>query len=250
MKRFNTSVALLVCVVAALSGAAENKAEIKKAETEKGEKKPWVIEGWGTAIDPDGDCKIEEDKGILTITVPGTLHDLFPPNSVVNAPRVMKEVEGDFSAQVKVVGSFDPGNEPVKGFDRAFHSAGLLVWQDEKNYTRYERGEIIWQHNGLHLYYAPLCQLRLDGKYTELMPAQKMYRKPVFKDSTVYLRLDRKGDVMTPYLSKDGKDWKKGAEFKAFSGKKVQVGIAALNTSSREFKVFFEHFKVTTPEKP
>ncbi len=34
------------------------------------------IPGWGTAVDPDGDCRFELKNSTLTITAPGPAHDL------------------------------------------------------------------------------------------------------------------------------------------------------------------------------
>lgn len=65
-------------------------------------------QGWGSVTNSDGDCTFKADKGKLTITVPGNLHDLHP-NRGMNAPRVLQEVEGDFTATVKVTCALTPG---------------------------------------------------------------------------------------------------------------------------------------------
>src|SRR5688572_10707864 len=60
--------------------------------------KPQTIDGWGTVVDPDGDCRFAESNGKLTITVPGTYHDLTHSEGrdQLNSPRVIQEVKGDF----------------------------------------------------------------------------------------------------------------------------------------------------------
>ena len=68
------------------------------------------LKGWGQAIDPDKDCKFQAEKGGLTIVVPGKDHDLGIERGVMNAPRVLRPVEGDFIVQVKVSGKFEPGD--------------------------------------------------------------------------------------------------------------------------------------------
>src|SRR5947209_9057939 len=68
-----------------------------------------VLRGWGTAIDPDGDCKFTVAKDALTITVPGTDHALCIEQNRMNAPRVLRSVEGDFICQVKVSGKYPTG---------------------------------------------------------------------------------------------------------------------------------------------
>src|SRR5690348_634445 len=68
------------------------------------DKKPQTMKGWGTVVDPDGDCPITEENGKLTIKVPGTYHDLTHSEGrdQLNSPRVLQEAKGDFVAQVKV----------------------------------------------------------------------------------------------------------------------------------------------------
>jgi hypothetical protein len=51
------------------------------------EKKAQTIKGWGTVIDPDRDCKVQEMEGKVTITVPVTHHDLTYVN--VHRSRVL-----------------------------------------------------------------------------------------------------------------------------------------------------------------
>src|SRR5262249_59238105 len=102
------------------------------------EKKPKTIKGWGEVSDPAGDCKVSEEKGKLTLTIPGTLHDLNPDHNM-KAPRVLQEVEGDFRLQVQVE-AFPQPEANTSSFDKfSFVSGGLVVWQDEKNYIRAER---------------------------------------------------------------------------------------------------------------
>ena len=55
--------------------------------------------GWGQATDPDGDCTIRQADETVTIQIPATAHDLSIELNRINAPRVMKEVEGDFRAK-------------------------------------------------------------------------------------------------------------------------------------------------------
>ena len=66
---------------------------------------PQTLKGWGGAVDPKGDCRIGLDGEKLTIAVPGTKHDLSAEASDMNAPRVLREIEGDFIVQLKVSGN-------------------------------------------------------------------------------------------------------------------------------------------------
>ena len=54
---------------------------------------------YGTPVDPLKDCKFTLDGGKLTVTAGKGDHDLSVQNKEMNAPRVLKEIEGDFEAE-------------------------------------------------------------------------------------------------------------------------------------------------------
>lgn len=216
---------------------------IHAAEPAKPKSEPRAIEGWGTVLDQDGDCKVTGDSKQVSFTIPGTIHDLFPPNSLMNAPRILQPVKGDFSVQVKVTADFDPGKVPTKGFNRAFHAGGLLIWINERNYIRMERSELVFQADGRRLYFSPSLQMCLAGTYYEDL-GPRAASTPFFTEPSTFLRIDRKGDAMTAYFSPDGKQWQPVKAFNAFTDETLQVGICAINTSSKEFKVTFEGLKI------
>jgi len=60
------------------------------------DRNPRILKGWGEADDPDGDCKITLRDSEVTISVPGTLHDLSAELGKINAPRILRDIEGDF----------------------------------------------------------------------------------------------------------------------------------------------------------
>jgi regulation of enolase protein 1 (concanavalin A-like superfamily) len=211
-----------------------------------GDKEPQEIKGWGKVIDPEGDCTVKADKGKVTITVPGTNHNLNPSlNS--KAPRVMQEVEGDFVASVKVSGDFDPGEKGTKPSATAFNGAGLLLWKDEKNCVRLERN-IYWV-TGLKRYncYPPLFEYYKGGVYQKTDPPP-VAAADFFKGRSTYLRLERKEDKLTASYSHDGKEWTAVKEITVDLPAKLHVGVAAVNSSEKPFMVEFEELAVT-PKK-
>jgi hypothetical protein len=117
--------------------------------------------GWNKPVDPDGDCKFSRDKGVLTIEVPGRHHDLGVENGNMNAPRLLRDVEGDFTAQVRVDGYFRP--TITSTFNKAvpFVSAGLVVMDGDKTYARLERSGLF---RAEQFSQAVLWELRADGK--------------------------------------------------------------------------------------
>ena len=59
---------------------------------------------WGKIIDPEGDCKLTFEADKLDCSIPGKDHALSSEVHRTTAPRVLQEVTGDFSVQVKVSG--------------------------------------------------------------------------------------------------------------------------------------------------
>src|SRR5262249_36323812 len=68
-----------------------------------------TLRDWGSAVDPDGDCTFTIKPNALTIAVPGSDHVLGVERGRMNAPRVLREITGDFIAQVRVAGDFPAG---------------------------------------------------------------------------------------------------------------------------------------------
>src|SRR5262249_32260041 len=100
------------------------------------------LPSWGHVVDPSGDCAValDSERDRLKITVPGTPHLLSAedPTLPMNAPRVVRGVRGDFTAEVRVLGRLVPGRLQTTYYD-SYHGAGLIVWQDPSNYLRLER---------------------------------------------------------------------------------------------------------------
>ncbi|MEK7728317.1 MAG: DUF1349 domain-containing protein [candidate division KSB1 bacterium] len=200
-----------------------------------------TLKGWGEVIDPDGDCVVKLDKQKLLITVPGTLHDLNPRNGKINAPLVLQNVAGDFEVQVRVSGAFQPGKETTAPKSHAFNGAGLLLWQDEKNYLRLERN--VWiGDDGKLTCFPPLLEQCQDGQYAILNGASTT--DPFFQGRSTWLRLARRGEKIFASLSHDGKKWMRVNEFDFALARDLRVGVAAINTSDEPFAVKFDEFKI------
>ena len=224
--------AAVSCITLALLAVEQSRGD---------DKKPQEIKGWGKVVDPDGDCKVKEEKGKLTITVPDTLHNLNPAIAS-NAPRVLQEVEGDFVATVKVTGEFKPGQKATKPTGYPFNGAGLLIWKDDKNCVRLERNIWWMPDQGMHACYPPLLEYYKDGVYQNTNPPGTT--DEFFKGRSTYVRLERKGDKVAASYSHDGKEWMAVKEITVDLPKKVHVGVAAVNSSDKPFTVEFEDFKI------
>ena len=190
-------------------------------------------------MDPDGDCKVELRGGRLTITVPGTYHDLWQdPQGKMNAPRVLTDAPGpDLTATVKVVGTVlaEPGTEIRRG--SAYRAAALVVWQDDNNYVRLDRGCLFRQGNTRHFCYLHVYQ---NGKRTvDVTETLADATKPVD------LKIEAKGGNVTASFSQDGgTTWKSFPRRPARLGEKRKAGVAAINSSNKPFVAEFESLRV------
>ncbi len=182
-----------------------------------------LIAGWGTAIDPQGDCKFEVNQGRLALTVPAGEHDLNPaPDKNVLAPRVLQEVEGDFTLQVHVHPfPLPPRGKSAAGSD-TFRAAGLLVWQDAQNYLRFATAAT----GARHFLQAEWWQ---EGTYGGA-------------DGTAatHLQIQRQASRLRLRTSADGKTWEDWKTVDLELSSKIQVGVVAMSavreSSSFEFE--------------
>ncbi|MFN0076133.1 MAG: family 16 glycoside hydrolase [Prosthecobacter sp.] len=131
------------------------------------------------------------------------------PNNNMLAPRLLRDVTGDFTLETWLDFS---GGSPNK-----FAGSGLLLWQDDMNFIRLERIYADWQkvRHGISL------QGRVNGVYkywvdTDTIPTQATH---------VELRLERKGGLITASWLDSGKNWLPVGSVDVFWPAKIQAGI-------------------------
>jgi RNA polymerase sigma factor (sigma-70 family) len=193
-----------------------------------------TLGGWGTAIDPDGDCAFTAARHTLTITVPDTEHNLIAERGLMNSPRVLHEVEGDFVLQVRVTCDFPRGAKGVTEQRPPFHGAGLLVYQDDRTYLRLERAEAV--HDGTPHNYAN-WELRRDGTVAR---AGGPRDGGIERHAPTWLRLERRGAWVYGYHSTDGVTWTALEPIEVSLPRRVRVGVSATHNTSTGFAPAFE----------
>ncbi len=203
--------------------------------------RPWVT-GWDKPVDPDQDCKFIRDKGTLTIEVPGKDHDLAIERNLMNSPRLLRDVEGDFVAQVRVRGIFRPSKESTSAERLPFVGAGLLLMADEKTYIRLERAALV--KGGEVKTYAN-WELRQDGQWV-LSGEEKV--RPL-EDKATLVRLERKGDKLLASVSHDGEKWWELKPLELKLPAKLKIGVAAGGTSMDVFAPQFDQFQLKQGKK-
>lgn len=212
---------------------------------------PAPRDGWGRSIDPDHDCKITIKDGTVTMELPGTDHDLAPKRKRFNAPRLLRDAEGDFVMQVRVRAAFRPSDKSSVEGQQPRVTAGIVLIPADENCIRLEYGAyrlggrldngVDFLMQGNKLWNMELCGLSLPWK-------QEIRER---NEEHIYLRLDRRGQEIFRFLSPDGKDWGVGSVSVKIPDlpAKLKVGIAAYSTSTEPFKVRFDQFKLSRGEE-
>jgi regulation of enolase protein 1 (concanavalin A-like superfamily) len=195
--------------------------------------KSQTIKSWGTVVNPDGDCQIKAENTKLTITVPGTYHDLTYSDGrdQLNSPRVLQEVKGDFVAQVKVNSFPLPAENTSTSLGICFVSSGLLIWQDDKNFIRLDRAA----ESGRPFVWVERFE---NGK-----PATQKLEE--IADNSTYLRFTRSGTKLIYESSQDGSTWSQVEAEDVMLPETVNVGVLAINTTTREFAPQLEGMTLT-----
>jgi regulation of enolase protein 1 (concanavalin A-like superfamily) len=187
---------------------------------------------WGLAIDTGKDCEFDPQKKTLTMRVPGTWHDLNPDTGKLNAPRVIREVEGDFLIKVKVEGEFKPGGKSTNPRGLPYNGAGIIIWSDSENFIRLERGALLRKD-----------KITATAAFEE---REGGYRGAVHNITSqpgpVYLRLERKGSRIFGAVSFDDSSWTALKPIDTVWPAKLKVGLSAINSSSQPFAVQFTDF--------
>lgn len=192
------------------------------------------IPGWGRVVDPDGDCQVRLEADRLVFDVPGVEHNLTAETGKLNAPRVVRSIEGDFIIEVQVLGAVRPGAVSTTEDSVPYHGAGLVVWQDEKNYVRLERAAVFNEDRIVS--YANF-ELREDGIRAGSQPDE-------IDQQPLYLRLERRGEAVYASHSRDGRSWVALPELPVKLTRSVQVGVLAVSSSTKPLHVRFDHFRV------
>jgi WD40 repeat protein len=228
---------LVGCISGPLSSQPAPYKRLPQAPKE--DQPPTVLKGWGTVVDPDGDCKFATKGGQLTMTVPKGNHNLWETN--VTAPRVLQDVEGDFSLQVRVTGFPQPAEIKAVSPTAEQVTAGLLLWEDDKKFTRMQ----------LHWY----SKAKMVDPKTLTVETQRQ-QGPGFTVGRAYLskdiqlRLQRKANTVTlAYLdeSKADQGWIHLYQYTAAMPSKLKAGVFACNFSTVELALNFSDLRLTVP---
>ena len=206
------------------------------------------VSGWGSPLDPDRDCKIRRDNGILTIEMPGTYHDYDPVRKPVNAPRLFREFEGDFVIQVRVRIACRPSQESTVVDQHSFVAAGFLLIQPD-HWLRLEYraagpsiragGSVFEIHRGVG-----------GGGMSRIWDKRGLDWPFQSEPDYVYLRLERWGDILSHSISPDGTSWVPAGGLNTLGlPSKLKVCLASYTTSKDPSKIIFDRLWMTQGKK-
>ena len=186
--------------------------------------KDWPV-GWQW-IDPDekyDPTPHDVKKGVLRVSIP-TKKDLA--GEKLNAPRYIKPITGDFEIETRV--KFLPKEN--------YQGAGLLIFNDDRNYIRFERayGGTGGGGEGLRI------DVRKGDSYQPVLTPDNMPTEIAQID----MKIVRNGRMFSSFWREDeNTEWRLAAEYEADYPATILTGLVASNTA-REVTAEFAYIKL------
>ncbi|MBY0457206.1 MAG: hypothetical protein K2V38_07705 [Gemmataceae bacterium] len=227
--------------IALLAGAAVLAAPVPK-EDDAGR----LRRIYGRAEDPDKDCAFQMAGDKLHIRLPIEPHNSFNwKPGWGNSPRATHEIEGDFTATVRVEFPLRSAEErDAKTGGTRFASGGLIAGEPDEavSLLRVEElanGAVIERFHRMRRW---IAQNGANGEGG----SRALAGNP---PAAAFLRLARAGPKVKTAISRDGKDWTEFAAVEVGWKDKVRVGVIAENTFRDPFEVTFDEYTLTQPKK-
>lgn len=213
-----------------LGAAGAFAAPVPKDETGR------IARVYGAVHDPDKGTEFRNVGDTLHVSVPIGPRLLVPFHHKLNAPRVWREVTGNFTVTVKVsfpIRSKVPAKDEAAFASRA--SGGLVVWRDDEHALTLTREESAGERT-VDEYFRSECHNNgsVSGSADAVAPGK-----------SGYLRVTRweKGFVCS--YSLDGKKWKPLGSYVAKWDETLKVGVFAENGFKAPFEVAFDEYTLT-----
>jgi hypothetical protein len=194
---------------------------------------------WGETIDPEKDCTFKLDGDKLRIKIPETTHTLTPEDGSSKAPRVRREVAGDFDVRVTVVSvtAPDPGGPGMT-------AGGLVVGPSIETFVGLSRYTPAGETDEATRPTALFHHYRTTGTGTASFGIP-----PADRPKPLHVRLVREKNLVTGYTSPDGRTWDKRDSNEVAWPDKVYVGVFTSHSTGKPVEGVFEGLQITKPEK-
>jgi hypothetical protein len=182
-------------------------------------------------VDPLSDCRFDRRGDTLTIAVPGRGHTLDVEAGRLNAPRLLRDVEGNFAVQVRL--------RNVPDVSKGGRRRGGLLVTDGKSFVRLQRS--------LDRGYVTSEIDKLDSGHHERSTDSG------WPGNGMYLRIERRGDRFLLMCSENGRKWTQTTD--PFSirwpqevemSRKVKVGVL-VEAAVHGVEPMFDQFLLTPP---
>ncbi|HEX9185696.1 MAG TPA: energy transducer TonB [Vicinamibacteria bacterium] len=217
---------------------------------------------WGEFVNPSGQSTIRAGEDRVVISVPAGQRDLAVESGPVLAPRLVKRIGGDFDALVTVDTLPEPGPPVGQG---SFRGAGILLWQDERNYVRLESatyrlrpapaGTRLAPYDVARrdLFPGPVGRLRTDDVRYALLEVRRDGRplggpSPAdvrLEDGPAELRMERRERTIRGFVRQRGGEWRRVGEVEVDLVDSLEVGLAAVNVAATALHAGFRAFSTS-----
>ena len=168
-----------------------------------------------------------------------------------NAPRVLKNVTGDFSFTVNVSMGLEPGRSSRSDFYSEFHGAGILIWDSKHLFATAERNIFTTYQPGSRDapgYDLPRSWINARAfHYGSDMFHVHWGAARFFGEAASRLRVERKGMQLTFSLQRDSLQWIETGKVSLPLSESVQVGVMVSNASKKEVTAIFSDYELVTP---
>ena len=204
--------------------------------------RPRTVPKWSCEVNVAEGVKIKHHLGGSTIELPAGVAMVNAPQfKLFNAPSALVRVDGEFVAVVEISNEFDPGGTAIstptgRRFPITFQGAGLLIWQDEKNFIRLERCK--GSDGGIGLIHRVLVEIYKDGRAVGIFYSKGIPEKPVI------LAAHRKGTTMQFMFAEPPGRLTVFKELALDFNPSILVGISASNLSKQPLTAKFDKFSL------
>ena len=207
--------------------------------------RPRAVPKFSCEVNLADGATMKHHAGGTTIELPGGKAMVNAPQfKLFNAPSALVRVSGEFVAVAEVSNDFDPGGQTIstpsgRKLPFTFQGAGLLLWQDEKNFIRLERCK--GSDGDVGLIHRVLVEVYKEGRMVGIY-----YSKPI-PEKPVVLAARRKGTTVQLLFAMPPKDLTVFRELALDFNPSILVGVSASNLSKQPFTAKFDKFTLQGP---
>jgi hypothetical protein len=197
---------------------------------------------YGTRFDEKKRGKFTSDTNRLAISLGDQPSETdFAPTT---APRVMREIQGDFVARVAITCPLP--NEVPKQRPDAYIGGGFVVVFGKDHYLHFGRYYAV----GLTEQPGRAWKTEFRVEIERLLPPSESLISAYIHTTPKpgFLSLTRRGKKFTTEFSSDGQKWEVLRTIEESAGEKLQLGLFALHNTKATREIVFADYSVIAPK--